>query len=206
MLAGEIDYYQLEKRYIDKRGQALWGHLTSSVVRDGDGKPLYFISQTQNITERKRAEEALRESEERYRTSVETMLDAFAILSAIRDDTGRIVDFRYEYINEAACQLNQRTREEQIGHTLQELLPAHKETGLIDEYARVVETGEPLAKDSLLYEDTYGQGQRRARSFDIRVTKLGDGIVASWRDITERKRAEEALRESEERYRNLVEN
>jgi PAS domain S-box-containing protein len=75
------------------------------------GQPLVATVVGHDVTERKRVHEALRESEERFRSSVENLLDAFAIYSSIRDDEGRIVDFRVEYANEAACQLTHRIRE-----------------------------------------------------------------------------------------------
>ena len=156
-----------------------------------------------DITEHKRTEEALRESEAKFRTSVETLIDGFGIFSAIRDDDGNIVDFRYEYINEAGCKLNQRSREEQLDHTILGLLPRHKETGLVEEYARVVETGQPLIRESFIYEDIYGGGKRLSRALDFRAAKLGDGFAVTWRDVTDRKQAEEALRESEEEFREL---
>jgi len=59
MLAGEIDTYQMEKRYFHKSGELLWALLSVSLVKDLNGAPLYFISQIVNITERKQAEEAL---------------------------------------------------------------------------------------------------------------------------------------------------
>jgi len=156
-----------------------------------DGRTVRVVA-IRDITERRRAEDALRESEERFRTSVENMLDCFGIYSAIRDESGRIVDFRIEYVNGAACANNLMSKNEQVGKRLLELLPAHRETGLFDEYCRVVETGMPLAKESVFYEDVYRE-QRLLRAFDIRAARLGDGFAAAWRDITERKRAEEAL-------------
>ncbi len=62
MLAGEIDTYQMEKRYLHKAGQVVWVLLSVSLVRDSQGRPLYFISQIQDITERKRVESSLRDS------------------------------------------------------------------------------------------------------------------------------------------------
>ncbi len=165
----------------------------------------YFVAVFENITERKRAEEKLAESEERFHTSVETLLDGFAIFSAIRDEAGHIVDFRYEYVNESGCRLNKWTYEEQVGHTLLELLPMHKDTGLFDEYVQVVETGQPLAKESFIYEDVFGGGQRLARTFDFHAVKLGDGFAVDWRDVTEGKQAEESLRLQSEIAANMSE-
>ena len=143
-------------------------------------------------SEARRTEEALRASEERFRTSVEALQDGFAVFSAIRDSAGTVTDFRYEYINEAACRTVQRSREDTLGHTLAELLPASVTSGLLAAYARVAETGEPLAREDVDYEDVHG-GRRVARAFDIRVVKLGDGIVATWRDVADRRQAEETI-------------
>lgn len=131
----------------------------------------------------------LQRSQETFLTSVENMLDCFGIFSAMRDDSGQIVDFRIDYLNASACESNQMPKAMQIGRGLCEILPAHQESGLFDEYCQVVETGEPLIKESLVYEDTYGD-RRLIRAFDIRATKLNDGFVASWRDITDRKQLE----------------
>ena len=144
------------------------------------------------VSEVRRAQEALRASEERFRTSMEMLPDGFAIFSSVRDGAGAIVDFRYEYINAAGCQMDQRSREETIGHTLAELFPATVVCGLLAACARVAETGDPLAQDSVDYEDMYG-GQRVTRAFDIRVMKLGDGMVVTWRDVAERRRTEQML-------------
>ncbi len=59
MLSGEITRYELEKRYLHKNGSVVWALLTASLVRDSDEQPLYLVSQVQDITARKMAEEAL---------------------------------------------------------------------------------------------------------------------------------------------------
>ena len=59
LLQGELRTYQMEKRYFDKRGNVVWVLLSVSLVRDGEGEPLYFISQVQDISERKALEAEL---------------------------------------------------------------------------------------------------------------------------------------------------
>jgi PAS domain S-box-containing protein len=166
----------------------IWG----TPVTGPDGSVEYAVAALVDISDRVHAEEALRASEERFRTSVEVLPDGFAVLSAVHDSTGAVADFRYEYINDAGCRLDQRSRVETVGHTIAELFPGAVTSGMLADYARVAETGEPLARDDVGYEDVYG-GRQVARAFDLRIVKLGDGIVANWRDVAERRRAEETM-------------
>jgi signal transduction histidine kinase len=146
-----------------------------------------------HVIRRWTAEGELRRSEEQFRTAVETMLDGFAIFDSVRDEAGAIVDFRYRYINEVGCRLNQRSRDEQIGRTLLELLPAHRDTELFADYVRLVETGAPVARESLIYADQFGSDDRLARVFDVQAARLGDGFAVIWRDVTDRRLAHESL-------------
>ncbi|MBD1849172.1 response regulator [Leptolyngbya sp. FACHB-711] len=130
----------------------------------------------------------LRESDDRFRVSIENMLDCFGIFSAIRDSGGQILDFQISYLNAAALQNHQMTTAG-INVKLGEVLPATRETGQFDQYCRVVETGEPLVKEELTYIDGFGT-PLLYRAFDIRASKFNDGFVASWRDVTARKQAE----------------
>jgi PAS domain S-box-containing protein len=61
LLVGEIETYSMEKRYIRKDGSVVWTNLTGSLVKDARGEPSYFIAVLEDISERKRAEEAVRE-------------------------------------------------------------------------------------------------------------------------------------------------
>jgi PAS domain S-box-containing protein len=67
LLAGEVESLSTEKRYIREDGTIVWATLCRTVVRDGNGCPKCFIAVIEDITERKRAEAALKESEERFR-------------------------------------------------------------------------------------------------------------------------------------------
>jgi len=76
MLEGKINTYQLEKRYFHKQGQVVWVLLSVSLVRDQQNQPSYFISQIQDITERKRAEQALCAEKELAQVTLQSIGDA----------------------------------------------------------------------------------------------------------------------------------
>lgn len=75
LLAGEHASYRREKRYLHKQGHVLWADFSCRLVRDAQGRPLHFIAQVQDITQRKQAEQALRESEARFRSLCEMSTD-----------------------------------------------------------------------------------------------------------------------------------
>jgi diguanylate cyclase (GGDEF)-like protein/PAS domain S-box-containing protein len=85
-----------------------------------------------------------------------------------------------------------------------ELAPGVRESGLFDDYRRVVETGEPLARESFVYRDVEVGGTVEG-VFDIRAAKVGDGMVVLFRDITDRNKKDIALAESEARALVLAE-
>lgn len=143
-----------------------------------------------DVTERRRAEDSLRRSEERFRVAQELSLDGFTILTAVRDDSGRIVDFRWEYVNPEAGRILRHAPAELVGRRLLEVLPGNKtDSDLFDRYVRVVETGQPHD-----YELCY-QSEDIRGWFRNMTVKLGDGVAICFADITERKRVEGALRE-----------
>ncbi|MEA5114454.1 MAG: PAS domain S-box protein [Geobacteraceae bacterium] len=141
-----------------------------------------------DFTECKQAEEALRESEERFRVAQEMSMDAFTILTAVRDELGAIVDFRWVYVNPEACRILRRPPDEFIGRRLLELLPGNRDqSDLFTHYVSIVETGQPQDYE-LRYQAEGIDGWFRNMS-----VKLGDGVAVCFADITERKRAEEAI-------------
>ncbi|MDX1933291.1 MAG: PAS domain S-box protein [Capsulimonadales bacterium] len=120
------------------------------------------------------------------RAVLDSLPEPLGIYSAIRDSSGRIVDFCIEYVNPAVVAANRIPAEQQIGRRLCEILPAHRSTGLFEEYCRVTETGVPLEKNEWLYHDDLGEKTVIAPSlFRIRAWKTGDGFTATWRVLSE---------------------
>jgi PAS domain S-box-containing protein len=81
-LAGEFDRHEIEKRYIHKEGHVVWMALNAVLVREAGGLPPYFLAQMQDISDRKRTEALLRESEARYRQLAESVRDVFYLKDA----------------------------------------------------------------------------------------------------------------------------
>jgi len=124
------------------------------------------------------------------RASIEGMLDPFAILTAVRDGSGRIVDFRLAFVNGATRRLFGLAGAGAVGVRLLRALPAHRHNGLFEAYCRVVESGEPLVIDEMEYVDHLRDGRQIQFILDLRVARVGDGVALSGRDATGRRAAE----------------
>ncbi|MGK3962821.1 ATP-binding protein [Sorangium sp. So ce118] len=133
-----------------------------------------------------RARRLAARSAERLRIAQDHSLDGFVTLWAVRDAPGRIVDFRWEYVNPAAARMLERASESLLGEGILHTLPGDStKHEVFERCARVVETGEPVD-----IELPWGEADRR-RWFRIMIVKLHEGIAVHFSDITGRKRAEE---------------
>lgn len=141
------------------------------------------------------AERELRASEVRFRAVQEISLDGFMVLESVRDSQGTLEDFGWSYVNEAAARIVGYPRDWFIGQRLLEVMPGNKADGLFDAYVAVVETGEPWTE-----EISY---RHEGLDIFIRLTaaRVGDGFAVSFTDLTERRQAEDALREAADRVR-----
>ena len=165
-------------------------------VRGEDGKVVRHEGTVQDITERRQAQGALVESESRYRSLFENMLEGFAYCKMLFDDQGRPIDFVYLAVNNAFGKLT--GLENVVGKRITEVIPGIRESQpeLLEIYGRVVLTGEPERFEIEL--KTLGIW------FSISAYGAANGcFVATFDNVTERKRAELVLREAEEQYRTI---
>ncbi|HEY9741027.1 MAG TPA: urea ABC transporter substrate-binding protein [Coleofasciculaceae cyanobacterium] len=176
-------------------GQKVW--LTTSISPLSADSVIWVA---RDITATKRTEEALRESEARFRAAAEGSHDAFFIFESLRDGTGRIIDFTFADLNSKGEKMISMSKEEAIGKRMCDILPINRTDGFFEKYVRVVETGIVLEE-----EFPISTPEVTALWLHHQVVPLRDGIAITSRDITERKQSEQALRESETRLRLALE-
>jgi len=193
--AGIIDRYSLEKRYVRKDGARVWGRLTVSILKNAqEGSPPLVFAFVEDITKRKRAEEALRESEERFRLATQA---------------GKVYVYEWDPRSDVV------TRSEEYGNTPGLIDPAEQITRQQlaarvhpDDRERFISSVDQLTPKNpitqLSYRVLHPDGsvvwlEKNARGFFDEQGKLLRviGMVAN---ITERKQVEDALKESEEKF------
>ena len=182
---GDIPRYHREKRYIRKDGTIVNVLLSASILRSRDGAPLYFISQIEDITERKRAEEALRRSEFQYRGLIEHMPDG-----VFAHQDGRIV-----YANGAFVHLlGYDAPSALVGRLVFELLHPDDRPAVAERIRALQQTGIPAPPREFRMIGRDGS-YRSVETVKLQAQFEGQAsIVVIARDLTERKRSEEALR------------
>jgi PAS domain S-box-containing protein len=175
------------------------GSFRLTASRFGDGLLVSAHDDTEQVKlERERAADR-----SMLRATVDSLLDPQVRFEAIRDQGGQIVDFSFADANPAACAYDQMAYEDLVGSRMLELFPGVTGAGLLEQYSHVVESGEPLMLDNIVYPMETMSGQERR--LDIRAAKVGDGLTYTWRDTTDRQEAAQRLFESEEHYRLLAE-
>jgi PAS domain S-box-containing protein len=202
LLAGEIPQHRMEKRYIRKDGTVVWGLLTVSLVRRATGAPDYLIVAIEDITPRKRAEEALAASEKRLEHIAATV-PAMVFQCVTRPDGS----FDFPYVGEGARDLLGIAPEDLQRDPALILNAIHPEDRPSWEaaMARAATAHELWRWEGRMILPT---GEEKWIQKASRGERLPDGSVL-WSglllDVTERRRAAARLVESEQRYRSLFE-
>src|SRR5918995_170003 len=185
LLAGEVRTYQTEKRYLHQDGHVVWALLSVSVVHDEEDEPLYFVSQIQDVSERKKVEKVIIESEERFRSLVQNSSDIITILGA---------DGTVLYVSPAVERVTGYRPEEQVGtNAFGSVHPDDREQAL-NTFAEVLKR--PGLHPPLEFRVPHKDGSWRY--LEHVVNNLLDdptvqGVVINSWDVTERKALVEQL-------------
>ena len=186
LVQGRRSQAEYEKRYLRKNGQIIWVRNSVARLADADGRLRYIIGMVEDITERRRAHEALRESEARLQAFTQHSPAAMFL----KDREGR-----YRFVNEQFLQRFGLRRDQVVGHSDDQLFARQQAHTLSAHDAEVLARGVPIQ-----FEDAAQSvgGERfnmvsKFPVFDSTGAVVGVGGVAT--DITERKSAEQALRE-----------
>jgi two-component system, cell cycle sensor histidine kinase and response regulator CckA len=178
----------LEKRYVRKDGSLVWARVTSAPVINPDGELQSAIGIIENISERKLAEEQLREREQQYETLIDTARDAFVSI----DEKSRIVAW-----NREAERLFGWTNEEVIGRRLTDtIMPPHYRRRHLKGLQSFLKTGQERVMDRTL---ELGALDRERNEFPIELTIWPTRHGGSWRfnsfirDLRERRTLQEQL-------------
>jgi PAS domain S-box-containing protein len=177
-----------EYRFVKKDGSGFYGELRGAVLRDSKGNPAELLGVFRDITQRKQAEQALRESEARSRAILDAMPDL--IFQIGRD--GVFIDYKGPmeglYISPGQF----------IGKCVTEVLPAEVAERTLQNIKNSLDTGR-------IQQYSYElQIEGKVRYFDVRMASINEKVaLALIRDITDRKRMEDALKISEEKLRGI---
>ena len=199
MSAGEIDTHKVEKRYFDKQGKQIWVILSVALVRDSKNLPKYFISQVQDITERKRLEDELRLTIYDLKKSQEIShvgswkLDMSTNIYNASEESLRIFGF-------PPCSNPSSQDVAECMH------PDDRQQASMA-FAHSLQTGEPYTIEIRIFKKDTGELRYHIAKAEIRFDKDGKpvAVLGTNQDITERKMAEKILQESENKYRILTE-
>jgi PAS domain S-box-containing protein len=190
--AGEVPSFEIENRYIHRDGRPIWVHKFISVLPDETGKPAYHLALVTDITERKRTGAALRESEEKLRLFIEHAPVALAMFDR---------QMRYLAVSRRWLADYRIGDREITGRSHYDVYPE-----IPDRWREVHRRG--LAGEVVRADEDFfprADGNIQCLRWEVRPWKQADGaiggIVIFAEDISARKRAEEALVQSEERFR-----
>jgi PAS domain S-box-containing protein len=198
LLAGEILTASVENRVIRKDGRTVWIKTVMAPVRDEDTRdPRYLFAVIEDITAQKEAQRALYESEGRFRLLVQLAPEAILVMDPI--------DHRLVEANRRAEELFGCCREELLRSGLLRFYDADQPGMALDPAAIDEHNRQALAGREVVFERAMRDAKGEQRHCEVRLAPFPCGqrklILESYFDITERKRAEQALRESEQRFR-----
>jgi PAS domain S-box-containing protein len=230
VLSRELDGYSMDKRWIRKDGSVIHTSMSVRCVRDAEGSVDYCLALLQDITARKEAEEALvkarnsleqrvaegtsrllianeelgiqveerERAEDKYRLLFDSIDEGFCTIEMVFDESGKPIDYRFLEVNPSFEK--QTGIKEAVGKRMREIAPEHEEHWF-EMYGKIALTGQPARFEK--------EASHLQRWYDVYAFRVGEPqekkVAILFNDITERKRDEGKLAESERRFRLLIE-
>ncbi|PVX23961.1 MAG: hypothetical protein CW691_09215 [Candidatus Bathyarchaeum sp.] len=188
----EKNYLIRDEQHLKKNGTLIPVLSNVTLIRDQKRVPSFVANIVTDITEKKIAEKKLKESESRLRHTLDNMLEGCQIIDP---------DWRYLYVNDAAAKHGRLNKEKLLGKTMMEVYPGIEETELFSVLRLCMQNH---ISRHIENEFTYPNGEKGL--FELRIHPVPEGIFILSIDITERKKAEEKIMESEKIFRSLFEN
>jgi len=189
LLDGDAGAHSLNENNT-KDGRTITCHWSNIPLKDANGNVTGVLSMVQDVTERKRAEEALRESEEKYRTILETIEEGYYEV-----DLGG----NFTFSNDRICQILGYSKEELMGMNHRQYTDQENAKRVYQTFNRVYRSGDPCGEHG--WEIVTKDGTRRSIEASVSLRKDASGKPIGFggiiRDITDRKRMEEQLFQAE---------
>ncbi len=198
MVAGSLDRYTAQSRYIRPDGKIVWIDLMGSAVRDAQGRFLYSVRVFKDVTAAKQAAQALAESRQRL---IATYENAGVAISEV-DEDGRLL-----HVNETACKITGYSREELLKLSVFDVTHPDDRDPDFERFRQQVDNGgqAKTVEKRLIRKD----GRIIWVAITSSTIRDSEGRflygIRVMQDVTERRRADERLRESEHRFRELIE-
>ncbi|MCD4793071.1 MAG: PAS domain-containing sensor histidine kinase [Bacteroidales bacterium] len=198
LLSGKINENEYnENPILTKNGEERIIHWHNVPDRDKNGNIIGFLCSGEDITERKKAEKTLKESEEKFRALLKNMSDFIFLIDP---------ELRVITLNRAACELIGDKEENIIGKQVSDLFPAHISEIFEKRLRYVFETSESKTIDSILEIRDLKLFINTGLNPILDKSGKVSAVIGVSRDISENKSAKEALQKSEKKYKNIIDN
>ena len=199
LYSGAEDTVSAELRLCGKDGPFRWWSVTLR-----RSSPTHVVVALRDVDEEVRGRQQFEAEALRRTTALETMLDPFVVLQAVRDGAGDVIDFVYSEANRAACSYFSLDRTDVVGSRMLVRYPGQVTSGLFDQYVSVLDARTPLVIDGALLRSDVTHDHRY---LDIRAARVdADTLSITWHDVTQRYDTARRIAESEEQFRLLAEN
>ena len=177
--------FEMEHQVLRVDGSLGWTFSHAVPILDASGNVIEWFGTASDVTERKRAEQALRESEDRYRTLFDSIDEGFCVIEVLFDEAGKAVDYRFIEVNPSCEKHSGLTNA--TGKRMREFVP-DLDASWFEIYGKVVLTGEPIRFENEATE-------MNNNWFDVYAFRIGDApsckVAVLFTNITERKHAEQ---------------